>query len=538
MKFKLILKIVVFFILFSLAISSQADDLLDILDNKENKISMGQDIVQTKSELVASLEKRLQPLTAEQRIFLHFFGDKKYEKALYQWPSAFSGKKFRKTATGKALYSYILFKNKLEVNAVETLFSLQDPENIDRLLKREWRELLKPENPVWEIANIRWKPVWTSIFDQKVEMAVLSHKPLDIKNQKRVLALLRKTSENTKARSWLQWQAALSLAMNDDLGKSAKILRLLLDMKEDHVGKDLIRITIGRLLFEKGYLDAAIKYYRQIPKSSEFWFTAQEEKAWAYLRKGEPQNTLAVTRSLVSKHLRAFAGPEALFLSSLAHLKVCNYKEAAAHLTKFKVHYKVKAKNLIHLVKNGEQPAVEKALNKLKRQKIRLVKLGPEAMFLPLYISRDKVLRNYVRLQVALNQEAKISSALYANSLTDGTAEIGFQAFLEDLNKASQLRAKKARQASISLIQKRAQAEILEIRDVLQKMHIVEAEILQQVLSADRVIKASHRRPDSESVGTSQKASRFALRFPFVGERWFDEIGHYQMSLKNGCKAK
>ncbi|MCB0385406.1 MAG: hypothetical protein KDD43_08440, partial [Bdellovibrionales bacterium] len=104
--------------------TASQDDLLNILEGGPAEEDA---LFQERQELTISLRKELGQTTPEQNIFLSFMDQNQFEKALYQWWPAFEKKPFLKSATGQAVYAYLLFKNGLERNGLQTLMVIKEP---------------------------------------------------------------------------------------------------------------------------------------------------------------------------------------------------------------------------------------------------------------------------------------------------------------------------------------------------------------------------------------------------------------------------
>ncbi|MDX9730365.1 MAG: hypothetical protein RBT63_01215, partial [Bdellovibrionales bacterium] len=265
-------------------------------------------------------------LTPEQNIFLQFFDKGDFEKALYQWPAAFDGTAFSKTSSGRALNALVLFKNGIEVTSLEMLLGIEKPKEIDGFILQRWREAAPDNAPVWASINTAtWNQGWTDVFGIGAEVRVRGRQVYSADQAETVRELIKKTQIDTRERAWLSWQLVIALAQGEDAGVAGKALALLMKAPNNPVSQDLMTMTAARLLFQNGFLDAAIKYYERIGKKSDYWFDAQEEIAWGHIRKGEPQNAIAITRTLVAPAFSSQVGPEPYFLRSLAELKVRDY---------------------------------------------------------------------------------------------------------------------------------------------------------------------------------------------------------------------
>lgn len=514
------------------ATPARADDILSILEGTGPTLS-AQNI---DNKLINSLTKEIGSPSPEQNIFLAFLKEGNTEKALYQWSSAFKGTPFAKSPTGQALHGYLLFKNGLSVIGVESLFQVQKPEMINAEIVALWRETASATDNVWSLAQISWSDSWTKLFDLATEVRVRGRNFGDVKKLDPIVELLKKTTVNSPERAWLEWQLALGLALQGDVGRGAKVLKHLMEAPANRVSQDHMNITAARLLFQNGYLDHAIQYYQKVQKDSDFWIEAQEEIGWTYLRKGEPQNTLAATQTITADVFENQVGPEAVFLHALAQLKVCDYPGVVKTLNLFRSRFKPKAANLVELAKTGVSSESEKLVGRMKSGRLKLVELGSAAAFLPRLAARDEVLLDLVQTQKALEAESKTASDLYARSLTGGTGQVGFQASIEELKRTVDARAQAARSASFNRIKALAEAELGEFKQMLQKLHIVEAELIQQISQAEKVIQASSDKTEIKK-GTTGSQARDKLVFRHTGETWFDELSNYRVTIKKGCQA-
>ncbi|MCB0363901.1 MAG: hypothetical protein H6624_09835 [Bdellovibrionaceae bacterium] len=508
------------------------DDLLNILEGGPVEDALFQE----RQELTVSLRKELGKTTPEQNIFLSFMDQNQFEKALYQWWPAFEKKPFLKSATGQAVYAYLLFKNGLELNGLQALMMIKEPKKIHPDVVKLWRLLTPAGHEAWGLIDVAWNDDWTAVFDVATEVQVRARQMYDPSNTDKVFELLRKTKLKTKERAWLEWQMALGLSLQGELAKAAKVLSHLMKDETGLISHDVQNITAARLLYQQGYLAPAIGYYQKINKKSEYWFTAQEEMAWSYIRKGEPQNTLAVTQTLMHKDFAPHVGPEVVFLRALASLKVCDYPAVVSSINSYRERFKERAKIMVSLSEAGQSEDVDKLLLALRKGRVKLLSLGSSAGRIPRYVSRDEVLLGQVQRQVKLETEAKTAGELYARSLTGGSDQVGFQARIEELRFDAESRLQAAKSAIYGRIKDLANEEVQEIHNILQKMHIVEAELIQQIAQAERVVRASTKEV-TEKKGSTGSRDKYSLKFPFEGETWFDELANYRVDIKKGCQA-
>jgi hypothetical protein len=518
----------------SVALAADDDELLNMLGAAGPGAAKAKE---GESLLAKSIKSVQGKITAEQNIFLQFFDKGEFEKALYQWPAAFDESAFAKTPSGKALNALVLFKNGIQVTSLEMLLAIEEPKKIDEYILQKWREVAPDNAPVWASINTAtWNNGWTEVFGIGAEVRVRGRQVYSADQAETVKELIKKTQIDTRERAWLSWQLVIALAQGEDAGLAGKALALLMKAPNNPVSQDLMTMTAARLLFQNGFLDAAAKYYGRIPKSSDYWFDAQEEIAWAQIRKGEPQNAIALTKTLVAPAFSSQVGPEPFFLRSLSQIKVCDYPAVVTTLNDFRERFKPRATELKKLAESANTPVVARLVDRLKKGPSKLTDLGKDAALLPRFVTRDSALLQNVMTEKALEAEAKLAGELYARSLSGGTAQVGFQARLEGFKKAVDSRALAARSATYGRVKSLADEELVEISAMLQKLHIVEAELIQQISVADRVISATQGR-SSQKTGTTGGQARDKVWFPVEGETWFDEYANYKVDIKKGCAA-
>ncbi len=510
----------------------QADDLLDVLDGGA-KVNSDK-VVPAEPSVFKSIISRP---TAEQNIFLQFLQKGEVKKALYQWPSAFEGTSFAKSDTGKALYGYLLFKNNLKLVGLETLFQTH-PKQINKDMVELWQSTMQVEDKIWSLTDVRWASEWTDIFGISAEVAVMAREFEQELPLSQLEKLLRKTPPNSWERNWTEWRYITSLLLEGQDVKAAKLLKHLQSVKENNpISTNLMDITAARMLYQNGYLSQAIRYYQKVSKKSDYWFQALEEMGWSELRLGQPQNTLAHMKTLMTPAFEPDVGPETFYLSSLAHLKVCDYTEVSETLKEFRSRFQRKTKVLLDLEETPESKAVKTLFARLEKTRVSMDTLGEAGVLLPRYSTRDEALFYLVQRHVALSQEGQIAQKLYSQSLSEGTALVGFQAKMERFKKMVLSQARNSYTASLNRVKFLAKEEIEEISSVLKKMQIVEAELIQQLALSDRVIEDTKDVKEKVQKGTTGSTSRETLKFPFQGEVWFDEISNYRIDIAKGCQA-
>lgn len=244
-------------------------------------------------------------------------------------------------------------------------------------------------------------------------------------------------------------------------------------------------IDEARLAYEKGKVDQAIALYNKIPQTSDFWLEALEEKTWSFLRKDQANEALATITTVTSDLLAPQIGPEPYLLKAMINYKLCNIKGVLEDFSFFKTRFKERSAEIEKLADTQTNLSLTKALTVLKNKKDQLNQIkaddfGQDIKFLPRYFYRDKEIQNAVSTE---NESAIII-------------------------RLSQL----------------AKEETKEIEVILQKMHLLESQVVQQVFAHNKQMQKK------KAEYTSSNSKRNTLVFPYTSSNdiWLDEIDSFE----------
>jgi hypothetical protein len=287
-------------------------------------------------------------------------------------------------------------------------------------------------------------------------------------------------------------------------GQPLRGISLLLSIakkKNGAVSQDLIDLNLARLYFQLGQLDKALDFYEKVPKRSEFWLEATEEKSHAYGRRRDYDKVIATLETVMAPVFDGAIGPEPFFVESLTYFKICDYVDLFKTDELFKTRFKSRYHELNDLAQKGKSQHVELAIARLDAGSYDLQTIGAEIHFLPRNFTRDEVVKRNMMIRKA---------ALKAN------------------NGAGAEQAKNAVMMRIAAL---ARIEVGEIKDTTQKLNILEAEVIERLHMADKNTK------NRSTQGDLASSSSEVLTFPVEnsgGEMWLDELDSYQARVK-GC---
>lgn len=487
------------------------EELLNILDTATTakpKAAATKKVVVPPSTQMRAYQQMIGSSSGDVNVFLNQFFAGDIKGALFSFDGSMPSA-FKNSATGKAFYAYLLFANGLRLEGLERVLATGTPDQVKPTILELWKPLVTKETKEWRIGKLTASPSWAEFFGLTSQAAQVA-----------------------------TWKEATQIAVNGKPEKAAKMLAGLLNETDPYVSKELIYITAARLLYQQGFLDAAIRYDNQVTKGSDYWFEAQEEAAWAEMRKGQVGKALAITTSLQHPTLKQEVGPESVFLHSLVNLKVCNYPEVITTLKTYKERFRPRVIALQKLTTESESKAIAGLLNQAAKEELTPVKVGYLSAEVPRAAGFDRALRHDGFLYGLVRNEAKVAGDLFALSLQKGS-QVGFQGKFEQLKQKIQSREQSLKSTFTGRVKELARAEVKEISVLLQKMHIVEAEVIQQTGLANRIVAASQKAgQDKDKSKAKVSVASDEVVFDGDGEVWFDELTHYKMDVKKGCQSK
>lgn len=516
-----------------LSLNAWSTDLLDVLNDKKDSKTIVDG--QKPEERGIDFSDLVSTRTPEQNIFFSFLNKAQFKKALFQWDAAFAGHPFSRSENGIATLGLLKYSVGLKVNGIETLMTISTPDKLDARVAQLWRDQLISEKSLWDYADLQWRQGWSGFIPIEGEVKIrlkteASMAPDQLKE------IYRKLGSENEQHVAIIWHLIIELADSGEEIDAAKLLKKLLNIDQQILDVNLIYLTIGRILYQKGYLDASIDYYEKIPKKSQYWFVAREEQGWAFLRKAEPQNAMAISKTLVNDSFLGEVGPEAHYLQALAQLKVCDYSEVVKTLNTFKAHFRPRAEMLMSLKKSPKNENSQKAVRLTGDLPAKNIRLGALVKQLPVGLAGDQTFRYRIRRMNFLNNEAADAEKLFHESMSESSDSIGFQGKFDHLKNKLVQRAQLSENLVYERIRELADDEMQSLKQVLHKMQIVEAELVQQLALAEQLIKDKSLKA-KDLKGTSS-GDKYALKFPYESELWFDELNNYKIDIKGGCQAK
>jgi len=133
--------------------------------------------------------------------------------------------------------------------------------------------------------------------------------------------------------------ATLGYARSGEIGEAGKLLKRRVEPELEKIYdiKELPKyyITLARLLYQAGALEAADAFYSKIPRGSEQFLAARAERTWVLLRLGRVGELRGELESLSHKVFKENFLPEVALVRSISNLKLCRYADVAEDFSQF-----------------------------------------------------------------------------------------------------------------------------------------------------------------------------------------------------------
>ena len=457
----------------------------------------------------------IQAQRPQERAFLQAFKREEYDKSLDIWLTSMKLSSFAKTSNGKALFSFLLFKNGWSVLALTTLFGQVNANRLHPIIKDLWKFETAWDHPVWDYFAQPVSVDWARVFSNEKILNIALKLKFDHKQDISYLESLLKLSKKSNMNLFpLHWDFLLNLIYKGDNPAVAKAIRWLLNEKNSD--KSLIYLTIARLLAQNLQFKPSLFYYKKIRKNSPSWFFAQEEQAWVYYKQNDYSRSQAYVSIFNTDRFQNELTEDRVSLLALSQMKTCDYKNFLDTFKLFKDKFSQKNKFLFDIKNKKLQLALEQ-YDKYNQS------ASYDAFSFPFSLRGNRFLKNSKRFYDFSSLELshlkkKFSGKIYQNILSQN----------EVINKNIYNKIKK-------VFIKESKKELKKIQQNLHLFSLMEAEVLYRIYGFHSLgISASK----AKLASGSHLKKQGVLIFPFQkNEIWLDEINDYAAVKNTKCPS-
>jgi hypothetical protein len=276
-------------------------------------------------------------------------------------------------------------------------------------------------------------------------------------------------------------------------------------------------------------LSAAVKYWNNVDKTSEYWLDALFEESWAYFMAGDYPRSLGNIHTLSAPYFPNSFYPESDVLRAIIYFTNCNYDAATTVVARFNLRYTPIKDELEKILKKYKGENREDAFFKFLLE-VREGKGDIPASVRPIVeiaLSDRQLLRNidYVKL---LEEEEKRFKKSPADFQSSG---LGMEVS-DALKLARDLAVRQAGELALGRYQRYVDELNEHLRNgekILIDITAAQRNLLDEKIQTNQVSKAEAKiygvvKPDEEHV-----------IWPFNGEYWRDELGFYRQVVESAC---
>ncbi len=291
--------------------------------------------------------------------------------------------------------------------------------------------------------------------------------------------------------------------------------------------EEMAVMALARIFYSTGQFDTAIRYYDQVPDSSDQWLDSLFEKSWAYFQDGRYARALGNIQTVNSPYFEEEFYPEAHVLKAVIFFKNCHYDEALETIDPFYKEYYDVMKELEGTIKGQSDPArfyqylasisVKGGQYSLKVKKIFNAALA------------DRRVRSLFEFVVHINREMAQIEELRKHPVAKALVE-----FL-----APDIVAYRA--LTMTEAGRLAYERLLRVHKELKRLLSQALRVRFEALNAQKGILGEAAQ--TEMVVPAGGAGDVAVDvehvlWPFDGEYWKDELGSYYYPLESLCRKK
>jgi tetratricopeptide (TPR) repeat protein len=299
--------------------------------------------------------------------------------------------------------------------------------------------------------------------------------------------------------------------------------------KSDPEIRDLGYLALARIAYDSEQHDAAIYYYRKIPKGSYKRATAFYESAWVYFVKGDFSRALGTFQTLHSPYFEHRFYPELWILEATIYMNTCRFSDAEESLSRYMTDIDPLVAPLTDfLLKTARPEQFYRALVETVGGKS--VHGLPRELVAP--VLADVQFYNLYRTVKQIEREIALLSP-HVSTLGE---------FAENMKRELEnLRQNRIREIGIKI-----QRVLKEVETTLAEYDLKVKEI--EVDLQDEMLKEEERKllsleEDEEKVvsaqvetgGASAIVGGDSWQWPYEGEYWSDEIGTYRAFFSDRC---
>ncbi|MGB0453840.1 MAG: hypothetical protein ACPGJV_09010 [Bacteriovoracaceae bacterium] len=200
--------------------------------------------------------------------------------------------------------------------------------------------------------------------------------------------MLTKLPDQSALKPIIAQRALFQYAREKDLATAGKVLKRYIEpyIKAQNDPKALAQhyLTVARLLYQAGALDASVEFYDKIPNGAPQYLQAKSEVLWPLLRLGNMARLRGELKSVGNDLYEDKFLPDVYLVQSISNLKLCRYEDVQRNFLSFistnkkwakRISAKLKEENPNTDNKDWTTTLLSRKISYLKSEKARLKEL-------------------------------------------------------------------------------------------------------------------------------------------------------------------
>ncbi|MCB9728445.1 MAG: tetratricopeptide repeat protein [Deltaproteobacteria bacterium] len=292
---------------------------------------------------------------------------------------------------------------------------------------------------------------------------------------------------------------------------------------------DLAYMALARVAYTNNDFDAAIYYYRKVPRGSYKEATALYESAWVYFVKGDSTRSLGTFQTLHSPYFDHWFHPELWILEATVYMNICRFDYAEEALAQYQTEVSPLGIPLKQFLLKTTRP------EDYYRALVETV-AGKEVWGLPKPLTAevlaDVEFYNMYRTIKQIEKELAI-----VRPRLPALGEYGADMY----QKLEALRSARIREAGVKIQRVLKETEAT-LADYELKVKEIEVDLQDEKLNEEerklRALGGGEETVETKEVakgGESAIVGSSSWQWPFEGEYWRDEIGSYRGFVSDAC---
>jgi tetratricopeptide (TPR) repeat protein len=290
---------------------------------------------------------------------------------------------------------------------------------------------------------------------------------------------------------------------------------------------DLSTLALARMFFTVGNHRAAERFYKRIPKGSEYWLNAVYEISWTYFHLGDYARSMGNLWTLDTPYFEEEYFPEARLLQATILYSTCNNRDVIQFVNRFVPEFQTLQKEVRGILARTDDPnEFYFYLARLSTSQSKSLSLEVRRLFNAALSSRR--VQRYFDFILQINGEIKRAEGM--ERMAKGSTRLVLRRMIQDLGAHRELIVGETG----DLVKTRLARVRKDVSALLTDSLRLKFETIRRLRK-----KIGKKSKGPTRVVTQEiKADDEHVLYDFDGEYWLDELGNYLYEVQDRCPKK